>query len=295
MILVVGSTGFLGNEICRRLTSQGKAVRGLVRATSNPERLAALKAWGVQTVQGDLRDPASLAKACQGVETVITTASTTFSMQPGDSIPVTDQQGQLDLVKAASSQGVKNFIFISYSKNIDAGTTPCPLTVAKRTVEQAVINSGMTYTILRPSDFMEVWISPAVGFDYPNAKATIYGEGHSRISFISLGDVAQFTVESLEKKAAKNQIIELGGPAALSPLEAVRIFEKVGGKSFELQFVPAAALKAQKEATTDPLQCSFASLMLSNANGDEVDTSLEQKVFSFPLTSVEDYARRVLG
>jgi hypothetical protein len=78
-------------------------------------------------------------------------------------------------------------------------------------------------------------------------------------------------------------------------LEAVRIFEKVGGKSFELQFVPAAALKAQKEATTDPLQCSFASLMLSNANGDEVDTSLEQKVFSFPLTSVEDYARRVLG
>ena len=295
MILVVGSTGFLGSEICRRLTSQGKAVRGLVRSTSNPERVAALKGWGVETVLGDLRDPDSLAKACRGVETVITTATTTVSMQPGDSIPVTDQQGQLDLVKAASSRGVKNFIFISYSKNIDAGMTPCPLTVAKRAVEQAVIDSGMVYTILRPSDFMEVWLSPAIGFDYPNAKATIYGEGHARISFISLGDVAQFAVESLENIAARNQILELGGPAALSPLEVVRIFEKVSGKSFELQFIPAAALKAQKEGATDPLQKSFASLMLSQSNGNEVDMSLAKKVFSFPLTSVDDYAHRVLG
>ena len=295
MILVVGSTGFLGSEICRRLTSQGGSVRGLMRATSNPERVAALKAWGVETVLGDLRDPTSLAQACQGIATVITTATTTISMQPGDSIPITDQQGQLNLVQAAFSQGVQHFIFISFSKNIDAGTTPCPLTVAKRSVEQAVMKSGMAYTILRPSDFMEIWLSPAIGFDFPNAKATIYGEGHARISFISLGDVAQFAIDSIENKAARNQVIELGGPAALSPLEVVRIFEKISGRSFELQFVPAAALKAQKEAATDPLQKSFASLMLSNANGDEVDTSLEQKVFSFPLTSVEDYARRVLG
>lgn len=97
------------------------------------------------------------------------------------------------------------------------------------------------------------------------------------------------------KKATRNRIIELGGPAALSPLEAVRIFESVSGKPFELQFVPAAALKAQIEGATDPLQKSFASLMLSQSNGDEVDMSLAQKVFSFPLTSVEDYARRVAG
>ena len=153
----------------------------------------------------------------------------------------------------------------------------------------------MTYTILRPCDFMEVWLSPAIGFDYPNAKATIYGEGHARISFISLGDVAQFAVESLEKKAARNQIIELGGPTALSPLEAVRIFESVSGRSFELQFVPAAALKAQIEGATDPLQKSFASLMLSQSNGDVVDMNLARQVFAFPLTSVEDYARRVMG
>jgi uncharacterized protein YbjT (DUF2867 family) len=295
MILVVGSSGILGSEICRRLTSQGQSVRGLVRSTSNPERVSALKAWGVQTVQGDLKDPVSLAQVCKGVDTVITTATTTISMQPGDSIPATDQQGQLNLVSAAKSAGVKQFVFMSYSKNMDAGPNPCPLTVAKRTVEQAVMNSGMTYTILRPSVFMEIWLSPALGFDYHNAKANIFGDGHGKISYISLGDVAEFTVQSLTKPATQNASFELGGLQAVSPLEVVNKFEQLSGKSFELQFIPVAALQAQKAAATDPLQISFATLMLCQAAGDEVDMRPAQKVFSFPLASVEDYARRVLG
>lgn len=59
MILVVGSTGFLGSEICRRLAAAGKPVRGLVRSTSSPDKVDRLKAMGVQTVLGELRDPDS--------------------------------------------------------------------------------------------------------------------------------------------------------------------------------------------------------------------------------------------
>src|SRR5512140_807145 len=141
MILVVGSTGILGSEICRRLTEAGKPVRGLVRSSSAAEKVERLKAMGVETVLGDLRDPASLAAACQGVEAVITTATTTISMQPGDSIPITDQQGQLDLVQAAQQAGVRKFVYIS----VPLGMEPCPLTTAKRTVEHAVMFSGMDY------------------------------------------------------------------------------------------------------------------------------------------------------
>jgi len=169
MILVVGSTGILGSEVCRRLTASGQVVRGLVRTSSAPEKVSRLKAMGVQTVLGDLRDPASLQAACQGADTVITTATTTISMQPGDSIPRTDQQGQLDLVKAARAAGVRRFVMVS----IPLGTEASPLTTAKRTVEKAIITSGMEYTILCPSIFMEVWLGPALGFDYQNAKATI--------------------------------------------------------------------------------------------------------------------------
>lgn len=287
MILVVGSTGILGSEICRCLTASGKPVRGLVRSTSAPEKVARLKAMGVETVLGDLRDQASLAAACQGVEAVITTATTTLSMQPGDSIPVTDQQGQLDLVKTARQAGVRKFIYVS----IPQGMEPCPLTTAKRTVEQAVISSGMVYTILCPCIYMEIWLSPALGFDYPNAKATIYGDGHAKNAYISLGDVAEYAVQSLDNLAARSAVFELGHPQMYSLLEVVRIFEQAGGKAFELQFVPVAALEAQRNAATDPLQVSFAAMMHNMATGIHVETSRAQKAFTdIKLKSVPEFA-----
>ena len=287
MILVVGSTGFLGSEICRRLTASGKAVRGLVRSTSDPEKVARLKAMGVETVVGDLREPASLAAACQGMETVITTATTTISMQPGDSIPVTDQQGQLDLVQAARQAGVRKFVYIS----VPQGMEPCPLTTAKRTVEGAVISSGMDYTILCPCMFMEVWLSPIVGFDHPNAKATLYGDGHTKNTYISREDVAEYVVQGLDNPAARNALFELGYPQMQSQLEAVRIFEQASSKAFELQFVPAAALEAQRDAATDPLQCSFAAMMHNLTTGIHVDRSMAQKIFpGIKLKSVPEFA-----
>lgn len=287
MLLIVGSTGFLGSEICQRLTASGKPVRGLVRSTSTPEKVARLKAMGVETVLGDLRDPASLAAACQGVDTVITTATTTISMQPGDSIPVTDQQGQLDLVEAARQAGVRKYVYLSVPLSME----PCPLTTAKRMVEQAVISSGMEYTILRPSYFMEVWLSPVVGFDHPNAKATIYGDGHAQNPFISRGDVAEYVVQSLDTPAARNTLLDVCHPKMHTLLEVVHLFEQASGKAFELQFVPAPALEAQRDAATDPLQCSFAAMMHTMATGIHMDTSLAQQVFpEIRLKSVPEYA-----
>ncbi len=68
---------------------------------------------------------------------------------------------------------------------------------------------------------MEVWLSPALGFDYPNTKATIHGEGKNKISWIAIKDVASFAIASLKSAAAKNKTIELGGPEALNPLQTV--------------------------------------------------------------------------
>ncbi len=289
MILVVGSTGILGGEICRRLRERGQPVRGLVRSTSGEEKVAPLKAMGIETVLGDLRDPASLQKACDGVDTVITTATTTISMQPGDSIPVTDQQGQLDLVKAAREAGVRRFVMVS----IPLALTPSPLVTAKRTVEDAVMSSRMEYTILRPGIFMEIWLSPALGFDYPNAKVTVYGEGQAKSGYISLGDVAQYVVESLTNPDATNCCLDLSQPQSYSMLDVVRTFEQATGKTFELTFVPTAALEAQAAAATDPLQKSFAGMMHDMAKGIQLDPSESEKAFSFPLVSLEDYARRV--
>ena len=78
---------------------------------------------------------------------------------------------------------------------------------------------------------------------------------------------ARFAVASLDNPTAKNAEIEVGGPEALSSLEVVKIFEELGGKAFTLQHVSEEQLRAQKEQSTDPLQESFAGLMLSLRSG----------------------------
>lgn len=286
-VLVAGATGFLGGEICRQLMAKGKKVRGLVRSTSDAAKVAALKVAGVETIEGDLKNPSSLNNAMKDVSAVISTVSSTFSRQEGDSIQTVDDEGQHNLVAAAVAAGVSKFVFISFS----CMAAEFPLQNAKRSTEKHLAESGLDYTILQPSFFMEAWLSPALGFDYPNAAATIYGEGRNKISWIAVKDVAAFAVASLDNAAAMNKTFKLGGPAALSPLEVVSIFETSHGKKFALQFVPEAALQAQKNNATDPLSESFAALMLAFAGGSEIDMTDTLAVFPIPLVSVNEYAK----
>ncbi len=290
MILVAGATGHLGGEICRRLADSGRPVRGLVRSTSDPAAVARLESLGVEVVRGDLRDRVSLDAACAGVSTVISTATVTRSRQPDESIESTDQDGQVNLVDAARAAGARRFIYISYSGQIEGDD---PLTHAKRAVERQLRESGMTYTILRPTYFMEVWLSPALGFDYTNGHATVYGTGDRKISWISLADVAQFAIRALDAPGAENAVIELGGPDALSPNEVIRIFEKTTGKRFAVEHVPQEALRAQRDGASDSLQRSFAALMLNYANGNEIPMDETLQRWPVQLTSVKEYAARV--
>lgn len=290
MILVVGATGLVGGDICRRLAAKGLPVRALVRATADPAKVDALKALGVEVVAGDLRDPASLGEACRDVATVISTASSMpFGYEPGvNDIATTDLAGTLHLVDAARAAGVvERFVYTSFSNNIDLDF---PLRNAKRTVEDHLKLSSLPYTILRPSYFMEVWLSPAVGFDASRAKATIYGTGANPISWISLADVAEFAVRSLDSPAARNATIELGGPAALTPLQVVGVFERAYGRPFQTEHVTAEALLAQQQGATDPMQQSFSGLMRCYAAGDPIDMQATIEDFPFVLTSVDDYA-----
>jgi uncharacterized protein YbjT (DUF2867 family) len=288
-VLVAGATGYLGGEICRQLIGKNKQVKALVRATSDANKVAQLKDLGVEIVEGDLKDRSSLENALHGVSAIISTVSSTLSKQEGDSIQTVDDEGQNNLINAAVGASISHFVYVSFCNQPEES----PLQTAKRKVEKHLAGSGINYTILQPTFFMEVWLSPALGFDYPNGKATIYGEGKNRISWIAIKDVASFAVTSLDHPATKSRSIELGGLAALSPLEVVHIFEANHGKKFEIQFVPEEALRAQKAAAQDPLSESFAALMLSFAHGSEIDMKDILEVFPMRLTSVGDYAKTV--
>lgn len=283
----------VGTEICRLLTAGGKPVKALVRATSDPAKVDKLKSLGATVVQGDLRDAASLKAACQGVSAVISTASSMpFAYQPGENAPhTTDQDGYLSLVAAAKEAGVQQFIYTSFPPMAAA----FPLQDAKRAVEQSLRASGLTFTLLHPTYFTEVWLSPAVGFDFPNRKVSLYGTGENPISWISFLDVAQFAVACLDNPAAKNATLDLGGPQAISPLGVVKIFEQVGGKPFEVTLVPVEALQSQLAGATDPMQKSFVGLMLSYSSAAAIDMTATLKAFPLKLKTVEEYARGVMA
>ena len=288
MLLIAGSTGMVGMDICRLLASKGMPFRAMVRDSSDPAKVEQLKNLGAQIVKGSLCDPESLKVACQGAEAVICTVSSMpFCYQPGaNDIQTVDFEGVINLIDAAKATGVKQFIYTSFSGNLDRDF---PLRNAKRAVEQHLKDSGLIYTILRPSMFMEVWLSPAVGFDAANAKASIYGTGDQPIAWITIKDVAKFAVECLTNPAARNNVLELGGPQNLSPHQVIKLFEQAKGKTFEVSHVPPEALQAQYDGAADPMQKSFIGLMLCYAAGDPIEMGGVQKAFGFPLTPVQEY------
>ena len=285
-ILVIGATGILGAETCRQLLHAGYNVKGLIRNSSDPGKVQSLQEKGVECVEGDLKVPESLSKVFQGVDAVISTASSTLSRQPGDSIETVDRDGQINAVEAAERAGVKKYVFVSFNKINNS----FPLQTAKREVEARLNNSSLDYTILQPTVFMEVWLSPALGFDPANATATIYGDGRNPISWISLRDVAAFAVGSINNDSVSRKSFELGGPEQLSPLEVVQIFEEETGRKFTVTHVPVEALEQQKAAATDSMSKSFAGLMLGYAEGNRIPMQDLSELFSLRLTSVRDYA-----
>ena len=291
MVLIAGSTGSLGGLICRLLSEKGAQIRALVRPSSSKETMESLARLGAETVEGDVRDPASLARACKGAQAVISTVSsmpTRYSAGDND-IASVDLRGVEGLIDASRAAGVERFVYVSFTLD-----NRFPLRDAKREVERHLMASGMLYTILRPSFFMETWMGPAVGFDYEKGAVRIFGTGENPVSYISVRDVAQFAVAALSAAAAENAIVPLGGPEAISPNAAVRIFEQMGGRPFTVERVPAEAIAGQQKEATDPMQQSFAGLMLALSGGDSVSMTNTARDYGMRLRTVRDYAAEVL-
>jgi NADH dehydrogenase len=285
--LVVGATGNVGGAVCEALRGQGKPVRAMVRETSDPERVNWLEGLGAEVVRGELRDPASLVLACEGMLTVVSGATTITSLGT-DSISAIDRDGQTALVDASRDAGVGHFIYVSYTRNVN---TDDPLTEAKRSVEERLRGSGMAYTILRPSFFMEMWLGPALGWDYTAGTARVLGDGEQRVSWISARDVVSAIVACVDNSLAYGQTIELGGPEALSPHEVAELAASITGRQLTLEYVPAQELERQAEEAAGTDAAIFPSLMLCQTRGDAIPAAPE---WVRPQTSVQDYLETVL-
>ncbi len=289
MILIVGSTGFLGNAVTKKLAA-GQPVTALVR-DADSDKARALQAAGARLVTGDLKDRASLEKALAGVDTVICTASSTLSRREGDSLDTVDNKGVQTLIDVAERKGARRFIFVSFSRNI---TVDAPLARFKRAAEKRLESSKLDYTILLPTYFADVWLTPAVGFDVAGGKVRVYGDGRAKISYVGVEDVAKAVVACVDNPKASRKAIPVGGSKAYSQLEAVELVERATGKKVEREHMTAAQIEAARAAATDPMQDSFLALFEALAQGDVVPPDWTRTLDVRP-SSLEDWVKRAFG
>jgi len=173
MILVVGATGHLGGLITRTLLSEGRTVRILARQDSTWQPLHAA---GAQVAIGDLKSRPTLDAACTGVDVVVTTANSA-QRAGADTTQTVDTDGNRHLIDAARESGVKQFVFVSaFGVTPDS---PVPLFRAKALTEAYLRSSGLTFTILAPDVFMDVWIPMVVGPALRGLPVTIIGDGRT--------------------------------------------------------------------------------------------------------------------
>ena len=292
MILVAGATGVVGGMIARELLEQGKEVRVLVRRDSPSSQLVqrglatsaeTLIETGAQPVHGDLRDRASLDAALEGVETVISTANS--ALRGGADNPQSvDLDGNRNLIEGARDAGVEHFVFVSLLGA--APDHPAPFLRAKGQSEASLRESGMGYTILAPTAFMELWASMVVGMPALQGQpVTLVGEGRRRHSFVSNRNVAAFAVNAVDNPAALNRHLAIGGPEALTWREVVATYERALERSIPVKFV---AMGEPVPGLPEPMPVMLAGMETYDSVVEMEETS---RTFGVPLTTLEMFVK----
>lgn len=281
MILIAGATGTLGGRIGRRLLARGERVRMLVRPGADYHELAAA---GAEPVFGDVKDPASLALALRGVQRVITTVNSA-ARGGSDTVETVDAQGNRNLIDAAVAAGVEHYVFVSaLGASVDS---PVPFMRAKGDTEQYLKQSGLSYTILEPNLFMEVWIGMIVGVPLQAGQpVTLVGEGRRRHSFVAIEDVAAFAVAALDRPEARDVMIVIGGPEGLSWRDVVAVFERAVGREIPVRTIePGESLPGLPDVVSQ-----LAAGM--DTYDSVVDMEQAARRYGVQLTPVETFARR---
>jgi uncharacterized protein YbjT (DUF2867 family) len=145
IVLVTGSSGYIGRRLVARLAERGSPVRVLVHRSRHdlPD--------GVEAVDGDIADAASLARACEGVDAVINLASITADRKPPPGgYDRVNAEGPAALATAARTAGVRRLVHLA---GIDTTVgPPGPYLAGRRRGDAAVLASGIeSVAILRPS------------------------------------------------------------------------------------------------------------------------------------------------
>ncbi|TDW87136.1 uncharacterized protein YbjT (DUF2867 family) [Kribbella pratensis] len=264
MILITGATGTVGSELSRQLIASGIPVRRMTRK--------ALPDF----VQGDFEDPVSLRKAIDGADTIFLLSA------PGPWVPDHDRA----LVAAAIDAGVHRIVKLSAIGSTDQGM-PGNWHAAG---ERAVRESGLAWTILRPTGFASNvlrWL-PAVRTGQPIPNQT----GDGQHAFIDPADVAAVAAEVLVSGAHDGRVYTLTGPALLSVPDQVAVMSDVFGLALRVVDVPLEVYAEQlRAADLDETVVSVAlrGAALIRSGGERTLTNDVEQVLGRPARTFRQW------
>ncbi|HUO05728.1 MAG TPA: NAD(P)H-binding protein [Candidatus Binataceae bacterium] len=244
---IAGGSGFIGSAIARRMAAAGNLeVRILSR---NPE--AARKRMnlpGIEFVRGDVTEPATLVPAIAGADVIV--AAMQFDGYPvensrrGLTFERVDYAGTVALIDAAKKAGARHFIYISGAASDE--TSSHPAFRAKGRTERAVRESGLTYTIFRPSLVYGPGGMAITMFVRMLRFAPVFGvpgTGKQKVQPVLVDDLAQCVTMAAQGRG-RNGVYDIGGPDLMTFDDMMRVIMDATGYRRPLFHIPAGLMRA---------------------------------------------------
>lgn len=242
IVLVFGATGQQGGAVARALKADGWNVRAFVRNTA-AHRAMLLKDSGIELVQGDFKDRASIEHAMDGVYGV-------FSVQPssgqGAAYGVTDEQ-EINYGKSIADSAVKRGVHHLIYSSVGAagkGLTGLGHFDSKTEIEQYIQTLNIRSTITRPASFMEMLMLPGMGLS--QRQITFFMRPHQTMQMIAVDDIGKINAtifSDVERFAGR--VIDIAGDE-LSGEKIQDSLTRVAGEPISYQRFPEALLEQNK-------------------------------------------------
>ncbi len=244
-VFVTGASGYVGNNTVRRLVEAGKPVRAMVRDVEKVQRRMADLLDHVEVVQGDVADRDGLTQLMQGCDTVVHLVAIAIE-KGGSTYEEVNYQGTVNVVDAANAAGVQRFI--NMSQNGADSSLPYRFLASKGRAQEYVVKQAPNWTALRPSAIFgpqdEFFNSLARLAQLTPFLFPLIGGGTAEFQPVSVQDVAEATVRSIDDEATIGQELGLGGPEALTLGEIERRVITAIGRHHRFVPAPVGLLRA---------------------------------------------------
>lgn len=223
-IAVTGATGQLGRLVIEQLKTRASGQQAVVALARDPAKAADL---GVEVRAADYDQPATLAAAPAGVDVLLLISSDAIGQRVAQHHSV---------IEAAKATGVTR---IAYTSILRADATPISMGAEHRATERLIQESGLDYTLLRNSWYLENYAGAIAGALHAGAFVGSAGDG--RISAAARADYADAAAVVLTSEGHAGKIYELAGDEAFTMAELAAEASRQTGRDLPYNNLPEEA------------------------------------------------------